>query len=54
MTCQRVDACRYRCKKAGLIVPVAAAVLFASALLTSWLPAARAARIDIIAALRSE
>jgi putative ABC transport system permease protein len=38
----------------ALAVGVAAAVLMAAAVVASWVPAARAARIDIIEALRSE
>ena len=38
----------------ALAVAAAAAVLLAAAVVASWMPAARAARIDVIEALRSE
>jgi predicted permease len=38
----------------AIAVTSAAAVLFAAAVLASWIPAARAARIDVIEALRAE
>jgi ABC-type lipoprotein release transport system permease subunit len=38
----------------ALAVGAAAVVLLASALVASWLPAARALRIDVMEALRSD
>ena len=38
----------------ALAVAAAAAVLLAAAVVASWMPAARAARIDVIEALRSD
>jgi ABC-type lipoprotein release transport system permease subunit len=38
----------------ALAVVAAAVVLLAAALVASWLPAARASRIDIMEALRSD